>query len=297
MTRIKESVLPSGVSFSVRNFVGKDQDDLTKKVGKDESGAFNELMFNVLQSIGDRTKEKLTMADVTNLFENDRKFALVTARQHSLEYQEEFNFKFEWPLEEGKREKEMQEYTVTFDHDNFPVVPYIWMQTAIKKEAEKRKQEIQVSAFDFNEEEPEPYNPDGHLVPYPILFANYEAMVRECKEISLKFDDGREFKWEVLDGKTAAIWAPVIKKSFRINMMIEMRKVKMKFDTGKSIQFMDFETATADIRDLEMIRQNIRLVEGTVDTSLTIQHQTDRTRTNRVDLITLPVFFFPSQAL
>jgi hypothetical protein len=34
-----------------------------------------------------------------------------------------------------------------------------------------------------------------------------------------------------------------------------------------------------------------------VDTSLAIQHPNDPRRRDRVNLVTLPVFFFPSQAL
>jgi hypothetical protein len=38
-------------------------------------------------------------------------------------------------------------------------------------------------------------------------------------------------------------------------------------------------------------------MEGSVDTFLAIQNQKDKTRSVRVDLITLPDFFFPSQAI
>ena len=85
--------------------------------------------------------------------------------------------------------------------------------------------------------------------------------------------------------------------NIRVNMMIEMRKTKIIFKQNGKLSSGMFETSNADILDVEQIRELMKDVEGTVDTSFVIQHQTDPTRKERVDLITLIDFFFPSRAI
>lgn len=284
MERIKKSVTPSGVEFSVRNLIGKDQDLLTRAQDDSDSNSLNELLFGALRSLGEKNQSEITKKDVSNLLSNDRKFILVTIREHTLGYKKVFNFNFEWALRKGSKEKEIVPYEVNFTPENFPVKPYYWVAEKIA--------ELQT-------ENPE-YLADGHVNLFPIIYSSYTQMLTERKVITGTFPtSGDKYQWSLLDGEMEKKYSKV---ELVINTMLEMRGIKLPFvsgtdDNGKPKQsLIMFDTSNADIMDLEHLRTEIRQKEGTVDTFLTIQNP-DNIRSQRVDLISLPVFFFPSQAL
>lgn len=282
---IKESVTPSGVKFSVRNLIGKDQDLLTKQMNKGESGAFNEMLANALQSLGDLEKHRITPKVASELLSNDRKFILLTLRNHTLDYQKIFAFKYEFALRQGHQSKEVFDYEVELTHENFPVKPYWWMRDAIQKAAD--------NALKLNEE----YAiPDGHVISFPELYPSYQEMLNENKFVMLEKlpKSGLKLRWEILDGLIERQFAEVMKNDLRINLMIDMRKPKYSFMKEGKEQWIMFETGKQHVVDLEALRMDIQDKEGNVDTSLTIQHPDDPGRQQRVDLIALPVFFFPS---
>lgn len=282
--QIVEKVTPSGVPFSVRNLIGEDQDMLTKQIkSTGEATAFNQMMTNALRKLGTLEGDQIKPKTVSSMLSNDRAFVLLTMRQHTLAYKPTFDFKYEWPLQVGKREKEVVDYSVELNHENFPVIPYKWIREKIAQ---------------LKKEDPE-FNPDGHLVPFPIVYENYDQMLTDNKNVEGTFPISKlKYKWEVLDGLTEANYSKSLREDIRINLMLEMRKPKYLFqDTVKNKEtWASFETKTAHIMDLEHLRDQIREIEGTVDTSLTIQHPTDLARRERVNLISLPVFFFPSLA-
>jgi hypothetical protein len=283
MEDIVEKVTPSGVPFSVRNLIGEDQDMLTKAIkSTGETTAFNQMMTNALRKLGNLEGDQIKPKVVSSMLSNDRAFVLLTMRQHTLSYKPNFDFKYEWPLQVGKRDKEVVDYSVDLNHENFPVIPYAWMR---KKIAELQKED---PAF----------KPDGHLIPFPVIYQDYSQMVSENKNVEGEFPiSKKKYKWEVLDGLTEANYAKALREDIRINLMLEMRKPKYLFADGvKKDVWAEFETKTAHILDLEHLRDQIRDIEGLVDTTLTIQHPTDVTRRERVNLISLPVFFFPSLA-
>lgn len=282
---IIERVTPSGVPFAVRNLLGEDQDTLTKQIKKSgEGSAFNQMITSALRRLGNLTGDQIKAKVVNQMLSNDRAFVLLTMRQHSLGYKPSFDFRYDWPLRVGSMEKEVVDYSVTLNHKNFPVVPYIWMRDFIKKKAIDNPD----------------YNPDGHLEAFPVIYEDYDTMLSENTLVTGTFPkSGLDYQWEVLNGLTENNFSAAMNDDLRVNLMLEMRKPKWKFvdatDRKKDAWVM-FETKKSHIIDLEHLRNQIKEVEGTVDTSLAIQHPTDMTRRDRVNLVSLPVFFFPSLA-
>ncbi len=279
MERIKKSVTPSGVEFSVRNLIGKDQNLLSRAQDESDSNSLNELLQGALRGLGEKGETQITMKDVEALLSNDRKFILVTIREHTLRYQKLFKFNFEWPLRKGSKEKEVVPYEVKFTPENFPVTPYLW----VREEIERLKAE--------NKD----YKADGHVDLFPVLFTSYQQMLTEKRIVKGKFPDtDQAYQWHLLDGEAEKRYAKV---EMVINNTLDMRKVQLPFGDGATKdKLMMYDTERADIMELEHLRMEVRSVEGTVDTFLTIQHP-DNIRSQRVDLVSLPVFFFPSQAI
>lgn len=286
--RIKDSVTPSGVKFSVRQLFGADQDMLTKESGGDSNAMkFNKMLHGSMRSLGVKGQTELTIKDIQNLLSNDRKFILLTLRQHTLKYKKTFDFKYEFPLRRGHNQKEQFEYSVEFSHENFPITPYYWVREEIEKE---------------KKDNPD-YRPDGHEVLFPEVFQDYSDMLNTYREVKGTFPESKlAYVWQLLDGNAELKWGPSL-EDIRINMMLEMRSPKIKAlqqmnsEQKKEDVWTSFETGRADLLDIEYMRSEIREKEGVVDTFLTIQHPNDLSRSQRVDLITLPVFFFPSQAV
>lgn len=282
-----ERVTPSGVPFTVRNLVGSDQDTLTKKIKSEgESSGFNKMLHSALRKLGIQEGDQIKLNHINEMLSNDRIFILLTLRQHTLAYKKEFDFKYEWPLQVGKHEKQVEEYSVELNHENFPVVPYKWMR---KKLAELKA---------LNPEDPEP---DGHLIPFPVIYENYSDMLQANKVVEGTFQKcGMKYRWELLDGLTENNYAKIVRDNMRINLSLEMRKIKVLFidtsNAGKKDTWVSFETGPSHILDLEQLRGEILDIEGSVDTAITIQHPDDRERKERINLIALPVFFFPSLA-
>lgn len=299
--RTHESVTPSGVAFTVRNLTGFDQNTLSKK-SDNPSKQFNKMLADCMEQLGTLNGDSIKVEDVENLLSNDRKFILVVLRQFSLKYQKEFSFKYEWPVtgSGSKKDKEVQECSFNFTHENFPVIPYVWMRDAI--EVIRRDNQVLIEK---GEEDNVKEIPDGHTVKFPILFASYDQMLAANSIHKGKFpESGMDYEFALLDGKVENKWAPTLSKeeNIRINMMIEMHQPKVMYkakkDGDKDIKTtFDPGSKSADLIDCEHIRKHIKEVEGTIDTSIVIQHEKDPGKSKRVDLITLVDFFFPSQAL
>lgn len=282
--RIKESVTPSGIAFSVRNLRGADQDLLSMGKEDEERSSFNEMIHSTLRKFGEKSQNEIIEADIENMLSVDRKFILLTLRQHTLRYKEVFEFKFEWPLRVGYKDKELIDYTVNFTAKNFPVTPPYWMREAIAKkelEAKDKKEEFLL--------------PDGHIVPFPILFESYKEMLTKYQYFENTMPEtNAKYRWRMLTGASERKWAKILRNNPRVNMTLEMRSPQLEFTPGK---WTEYSTPEADIMELEHLRKEIKDNEGDVDTFLTIVHPDDKNRQQRVDLVALPVFFFPSQAL
>lgn len=324
--RIKSSVTPSGVPFSVRSLSGYDQNTISKK--NDNPGEqFNKMLADCIITLGEWSQDKGQIKNdkIEKLLSNDRKFILIVLRQHSLRYQPEFKFSYEFPMSGGNRDK--QEHSANFTHENFPVVPYKWMRDKIQEIINQNKKIEELSSEEMQElidniyethNTPETENlkesellklqsqpvPDGHLVDFPVLYDDYNKMLSERLKVEGTFPEcGLNYQFELLNGEIEKKWAKVLadEDNIVVNQMIEMRKPVslMPSKTGSSMIPMKFEPGSknADMMDCEHIRRHFKDVEGTIDTSFVIKSHTDSNKKVRVDLISLVDFFFPSQAL
>jgi hypothetical protein len=303
--RIYKAVFPSGVPFSVRNLKGKDHETLTKSKNLKDGSAITKMLGDCLLSIGDDTN--ITEKFVEKLLSNDRKYALVTLRQHTLKFQESFDFKYDWPLDSGSKEKEVQEYSVKFTPEYFPCIPYKWVKERMKEikrpalgegeEPERERAGTSTAMIDdFEVEVAEPEVEEGE---FPVMYSSYDEMLKKHGERELVLpESGEKITYKLLTVESEKKWMNISQDSISANTAIMMRAPKSTYiskNTGGPVTTV-WDIKEADAIDIEYVRRDQKAMEGTVDTFLTIQHQTDKMRSVRVDLITITDFFFPSQA-
>jgi hypothetical protein len=250
------------------------------------------MLADCLKSIGDDTN--ITEQKVQRLLSNDRKYALVQLRQHTLKFQESFDFKYDWPLSSGAKEKESFEYSVKFTEEYFPSIPYKWVREKIKEMTEQEDQPVK-GEIDGVEVEFAPVKlGEGH---FPVMFKNYEEVLQHAERELYLPESGERLTYNLLTVDAEKKWSGVDRETMSANTAILMRSPKLSYsnDKGNEVKTI-WDIRRADALDIEFVRRDIRDMEGMVDTYLTIEHQKDKSRSTRVDLITVADFFFPSQA-
>lgn len=277
MAKEHKFVLPSGVEMVVRSLTGKDQGTITKQNDSTATDKFNQMLADCTISIGNDSN--ITKKNIERMLEKDRKYALVELRQFSLRYKDVFKFNYEWPITGGK--KEIQPYEVSFSRDSFPVVAYKWVRDrvdSIKKE-----------------------NPDYNAIEFPVMYESYKDMLDENLIQHFFTEDGQKVEWNICTCEDEARFSGLRKQDLDINVHLKMRNPKVVLvgtytQDNKEIKH-SWNFDNADIYDVEAFRTKYKEIEADIDTSLTIQHQTDSNRVARVDLIGTIDFFFPSQAI
>lgn len=273
--RIKEFVLPSGIKMKVRNLKGIDQRTLTEQKNAKSKDTFNTMLADCTLQIGSKTH--IDKKDIQRMLANDRRFALMALRQHSLRNQHMFMFKFEWPLD--NRAKDIQDYEVDLSQ-GFAQKPYYWVAQRIQE----------LKANDAWQEGDE----------FPVMFEDYsEVLEMAQQEITLP-ESGLEVQYMMLNGDQEAKWSNVDKESISSHTQIQMRapKVILTAKEGEKTRVpMTLDLDNLDLLDIEFLRRDFREKEGFIDTFLTIQNQKDAAKESRVDLISTKDFFFPSQAI
>lgn len=266
--RTHKFVLPSGVECEVRNMKGSDYDTITNPKLIKNNSQFDQLVKDILVRIGD--KEPPFRAEfINNMLSNDRKLILLECRQHTMHFEKEFVFKYEWPL--VGQDRDVQEYTVNFTREGFPVVPYSW----VREHEDYKKGE-----------------------PWPVLFDSYDQ-VMEKKAVDVTLPGGDKVTFDIMDGNAENRLSSMDEGSITINAMLTARNVRqlIKMSVENKPVWSSFNFRDADAYDLEFLRKKIAETEGSVNTFLNIQNQKDERRQVRVDLLQTQSFFFPSQAL
>lgn len=283
--RILTDVLPSGVEFSVRSLKGRDQELITKAKNVRDGSGFNEMLASCLTQLGDKKQGEITPNDVERMLSNDRKYAMVALRQHSLRHKPTFDFSYEWPLQ-GTR-KDVQQYSVEFNSTDFPCVPYLW----VREKIEQLKAEAAANKVEYTETK------------FPKLYESYSEMLAAHKEQTFVLpEDGTRLGWTLLTGEQESKFSKLDREQVNANTMISMRVPQVLLTPKEGVSEakqigMGWMHSNADLLDIEAFRGEVRKVEGTINTTLVIQNQKDSTRTARVELLATPDFFFPSQAI
>lgn len=278
MARIYKDVLPSGVQFEVRNLLGKDQELITDEKKSRDGKVFTKMLASALVSLGNNNN--VTERDVERMLTNDRKYALVMLRQHSLRFKPEFDFTYDWPLADNQKIKE--EYSVIFTREYFKIQPYEWVR--LHMEALKATAAAAGEPFDENV--------------FPVMFENYSD-VHALREITATLpESGARVKWMILNGELEekAQHLPA-RNSSTIFHMREAKQILQLKDGGTEPVVTGLITSEMDLMDLEYMRKRIREIEGSVDTILTVSSKKNPDKQARIDLVGTPDFFFPSQAI
>jgi len=276
------SVTPSGVEFELRGLLGKDQDTISRAThGNNAINVFNEMLADCLVRLGDLYGKDVTPRIVEGMLSNDRDFALVLLRQFSLDFNPQFDFKYEWPIEAGQRQdKEIFDYSINFSYKNFPVVPYYWVVEKIEKELS---------------EDPMQAPFDGYEKPFPVMFANYSDMLAEYSTVEGETSDGTRYKWNLLTGKDEKDFANIARSDMVASSPIKQRGLRSFVgEKDGNEAWAAFNLDECPIKHVEHIRSEITEKEGFVDTKITVQHQTNPLRENTVNIVGVPAFFFPS---
>lgn len=280
-------VLPSGVEITVRNLTGADQELLTSGKNRRDGSGFNKMLAGAIVQIGDLESGAITENFVARMISNDRKDAMVMLRQHSLKFQEYFEFVYDWPIE-GQR-KQLQQYSVAFNDEDFARKPYLWVAEKIA--------ELQAAKQARGDDSPAPKGFNA----FPVLYDSYSAMLEKHREQRYVLpESGQEIEWSLLTGEIEKKFSKVDADNLTSNTTLMMRSPKEVLRVqaeGEENKLTGWSPSRADILDVEGFRREIRRVEGHIDTMLTIQNHQDSSKVTRVDLVGTPDFFFPSQAL
>ena len=204
-----------------------------------------------------------------------------------MKFKKTFDFNHEWPLGKEDTEKDVTEHSVIFDNKSFPVIPYIW----VREEIDSLKAKL-IEKGDLVEGQL--YSPDK----FPVIFDSYDEMLKNCEMDFTLPESGTKIKWSVLSGEMQSKYANVDSSSVHINTPISMRNAKqlMNMPGTKEPVLTKLETGRQEWLDLEAIREEIKRVEGSVNTLLSIKHP-EKNKETRIDLVTTVAFFVPSQAL
>lgn len=196
----------------------------------------------------------ITDNDIKRMLSGDRKKALIEIRQLSNDSDPEFNFKYEFATVGGAREK--FEYNVLFNNESFP---------------DKK---------------------------YANQYKNLSEIVRKIRFVLPR--SKQIVEWTMLDVQTESEHDALYDTENRSSLtMLEMRNpTYILEDTNndgvKVERPMQVDLKKLNWKDIDHLRKNVLDTEGSVDTLYTIAHKTDKEKEVRIDLLSVPAFFFPS---
>lgn len=121
MTATHTFKLLTGVEAEVKEITGKEQEILSRTVkGENHATKLNLMLASLLVRVGD--VHVITPEFVSNMLTEDRRYALVVARQFSMNFETEF--KFGWEYEGANGGTEGLEKSVKLPEGGFPHRPY-----------------------------------------------------------------------------------------------------------------------------------------------------------------------------
>lgn len=258
--------LPSGVECEITEMTGKQQKILTEQNRKPHNEKLADMLVSVLVRVGDIAKP--TVSFVKNeMLTCDRNSALVTLRQFSLDFEEEFIFMHKYKDTNGnKQEIEVAE---KIEDGKFPFHP---VQKLVAEATE-----------------------DEDAIFAPAEYANYSEIEKDIFVTLPK--SGQEVRFTLLDGKGEAIGIATKKTERSSHTSVYMRN-PVYFKEGKDDRKIPIRLNLDDlaIKDIEFLRTQIKMHEGRVDSEILFENEA--TGKNEVlDVIGSVAFFFPSEAI
>lgn len=273
-----KGVLPSGVSFEVKEMGAREQGIITKQGDSENGENIIKLLKEVLVSIGDQGEE-VTVDFIDSMLKNDRKVALIACRQFSLDFMEKFEFSYSWPIGD-KGEKVESNHTVSFNDVTFPLVPYKW----VRDKMEVYELEALQEGYDYKAE-------------IPVLYNSYSEMLEENSKREFIDKSGRKFEYKMSDGHSERKLSKISESDLDINTPLSILSFNQLLTqtTGEKnkVVKLPYDVGNFGMIDISKLRDHVADYEGSYDTSLTIKHPNNDSKTTSVDLIGLKDFYFP----
>lgn len=275
MRKTKEFILISGVPCKIQNLTGLHERLLTtqKKSSKD---VYIEILADCILELGDITD--VSEKHIKRMLDGDKKHALIELRQFSNNYDPRFNFTYEFPMENNKREK--HEYSVDFSY------AIMVEASEAKNDAPEEDEDGKMKAINFKGK------------PYFKKWSTY-GEINEDKIVTIRLEDSKELvQFSLLDGELSELFGVKDETLINSHTYIKMRKPQMvRTDEKKTVSLISVNLDTLSFLDINQLRAEMVRCEGTVDTTMVIAHPTNKSKEARVDLLRLTSFFFPSLAL
>lgn len=261
--------LPSGLECEVTELLGKHQKMLTEQKNKKKGENLNEVIADVVVSIGDQTKSQLVSELgkdwVKHLLSCDRKKILVEVRQFSNDYDPSFKFTYKYRSEvDGEQKEEEMEADLT---NGFKT-------TTVKVEKEGVLTDAAYSRVSEVEKK------------YELTLPRSEKVVR----------------FTLLDGFGEEKALGIAKGERSSHTAIAVRNPVFLDKTENDLVEVQLNLDKLSIKDIEYLRKFIKDVEGQVDTEVMFEHPESEYKTAHekniiVDLTNELAFFFPSEAI
>lgn len=282
-----EGVLPSGVSFTVRELLTGDQSDLAKRVRQGDKKAFIKMLLACLIRVGDNTN--ITEKDIERMLGNDINYAFVKLRQHTFRGKESelFKFKYEFPLKPGETDKHIEFFKVNFNENLFKTEPYIWVREEMNRlEAEYKKENPEAPKYE------KPYPGE-----FPEMYKSYPEMLEANHRRKFQFPNTEiTIEWSLMDGRSEQARRQVygLKEDFIASLYIRNAVVTRKFKESEETLAEAVEWENIPLYYSDKFREEIMRVEGQVDTIITVVSEENPNKQARVNLVQTLAFFAPS---
>jgi len=286
-------VTPSGIQVGLLSLLGRHQALITNQSDKKRLTGFEELLFDCIEFIGEKTKAELTKADISRLLEPDRKAILFQLRQLSNGDDRKFIFDYEFPTEDGKKLKERK--VVDFTDQNFPVKPFYWTrERMISDYIEKHEITHELSVTETEK---------ALAGDFPIMFDNYREITEKYFNQEFVLPEcGVKVNWNLLTAEESAKFQGVLtEESVNSHTQILMHTPKYvdeELSVGRDkpvVQPVPLDKLT--LKDIEALRHEIMSKEASVDSTIVVQYRNDTRKQQQLDLVSMPAFFFPSLAI
>lgn len=269
-TLTRKFTLVSGIEAEVTELFGKHQKILTTKNNMLTGKGVDLVLADCIVRLGSDTD--ITEAKVKKMLAADRKKALLEIRALSLEYDPTFRFDYEW--EEADKTMSKFSYAVDFAEDQFKEDKYKTIQMVDDKD-----------------------NP-GQQVPTLVEIKCAElSELAEFKLVHITLPRSKKVvRFNLLDGEAEGRAAIIPASQRSSHTPLEVRRpqevIKEKEDGEKIWGSLNLDKLS--FQDITYLRNQINELEGGIDSTLVIQHQAEPNREVKLDILTVPAFFFPS---
>lgn len=276
MTTTHTFKMPTGVLCEVKEFTGDQQEILTSSDKKSHTEKLNQVLKSIIVRIGSVS----TIDDkfLEQLLECDKRHILVEARQFTMDFDPDFTFVYKYTDTEGKKAE--HEFKEKIPEGHFPMRPM----------------QVVNPAYDENTlgtDEETPKLIDAEYAEYSDVEREHYCTLPKCGEL---------IRFIHLDGKGTSILQATDKKNRNSSTPILMRN-PVYFKQGDNTKVpIQLNLKRLHLKDIEFLRKEIKLVEGSVDTEISFEHPEAENRPAGerdvvLDVLGTVAFFFPSEAI